>query len=137
MKSTPTPRIRRALAGLAVAGTLAISACGSDDAADSGDDAVSTEAFCTELGALAATEEGSISAELQSLADSAPDAITDDMQAFSRLFGELDALSTDESDEAAAQMAELFGEYEDVTSRLDIWANDNCPELPENVFTEG
>jgi len=137
MKSTATHTVRRALAGVTVVGLLALSACGSDgDANGGGGDAATVEEFCSEVGKVAAGDGSSAAADLQSLAESAPDAISDDMQAFANLFNEMDALSTDGSDEAAAKLADKMGEYTDLTGRLDTWSNENCPDLPENVFTQ-
>ncbi len=134
MKPIDNTTVRRVVAGLSVAGLLTLGACGSDGGGNGG--AASTEAFCAQLGEVSAGDGSSIATDLQSLAEAAPDAISDDMQAFANLFNEMDALSTDTSDEAAAQLAGKMGEFGDLTGRLDAWSNENCPDLPTNVFTQ-
>jgi hypothetical protein len=139
MNPTSHRSVRRAIGAFTVVGLLTLGACGSDS--DSNGDAVSSEAFCARIGELAAGDDDTTSddlkADLQNLADMAPDAVSDDMQAFVDLFNEMDALSADESEEAAAQITDMMNELGELTSRLDSWSNENCPDLPENIFTEG
>lgn len=140
MKPTSHRSVHHAVAGFAIVGLLALSACGSDDESSSdaeGGDTASSEEFCAQLGELAAGDGSSVVTDLQTLAESAPDAISDDMQAFANLFNEMEALSTEQTDEAAAQLADKIGEMGELTGRLDTWTNENCPDIPDNVFTEG
>jgi hypothetical protein len=135
MRPTVHHQTRRVIAAFTVAAVVALGACGSDgESSGSGDSAE----FCARLGELAAGDDGDtttddLTADLQQLADIAPDDVADDMQAFVDLFLEMDALSEDQSDELSA----LMDEFGDLTSRLDTWSNEFCPDLPENVFTEG
>jgi hypothetical protein len=140
MNPTSHRSVRRAIGAFTVVGLLALGACGSDS--DSNGDAVSSEEFCDKLGELTAgddndTTSDDLKADLQNLADIAPDGVSDDMQAFVDLFNEMDALSADQSEEAAAQITDMMDEIGELTSRLDSWSNENCPDLPENIFTEG
>ncbi len=57
------------------------------------------------------------------------------MNAFGDLFTEMTALSEEATDEAQAKLTEKLADYEELTARLDTWSNENCPDLPENVFT--
>jgi hypothetical protein len=117
---------------------LAFAACGSDDES-SGDDAAnaaSTEEFCAELGVLAGDDGSNVTAGLQDLAASAPGDVADDMRDFAELFAEMSALSEDASESAQAELADKMGEYEELTGRLDAWSNENCPDLPANVFSQ-
>lgn len=125
---------RRAVAALTIAAMVPLGACGSDSESSGVDNAE----FCARLGELAAGGDGDttsddLEADLQQLADNAPDDVADDMQSFVDLFVEMDALSEDQADELSAMM----DEFSDLTSQLDNWSNENCPDLPENVFTEG
>ena len=135
MSTSSTPLTRGVVAALSV-GLLALGACSSaGDSSTDGGDGVSTEEFCTRLGALAESDGAGVVAELQGLAASAPDDVTDDMKAFADLFTEMTALSEEATDEAQAKLTEKLADYEELTARLDTWSNENCPDLPENVFT--
>jgi hypothetical protein len=30
----------------------------------------------------------------------------------------------------------LVGEFEELSARLDTWSKENCPDLPQDVFSE-
>ncbi len=140
MNTASTRLVRRVAATLSV-GLLALGACSSDGDTSTDDGAsnvshVSNEAFCAQLGTLAASDGTNAVTDLQDLAASAPDDIADDMSAFADLFAEMTALSEDGSDAAEAELTDKMSEYEALTGRLDAWSNENCPDLPANVFTE-
>ncbi len=135
--SSTTPLARTIAAALGV-GLLALSACSSDGDTSTDDNGarVSTEEFCARLGTLAESDGTGVATQLQDLAASAPDDVSDDIAAFADLFGEMTALSEETTDEAQAKLADKMADYEELTGRLDTWSNENCPDLPENVFTE-
>lgn len=137
MKQSPTGRFRRVLAALSV-GLLAVAACGSDDEGSGGDvsDGASTEEFCTQLGVLAADDGSNVTTGVQDLAASAPGDVADDMSAFADLFAEMSALSGDTSEDAQAALADKMAEFAELSARLDTWSNENCPDLPQDVFSE-
>ncbi len=59
------------------------------------------------------------------------------MSDFADLFAELVALEVDESGDAGAVSADQLAQYDELSGRLNTWSNENCPDLPENVFTGG
>ena len=131
-----TPVTHGVVAALSV-GLLALGACSSDgDSSTDGGDGVSTEELSARGSAPWPNRTAPVSfAELQGLAASAPDDVTDDMNAFADLFTEMTALSEEATDEAQVKLTEKLADYEELTARLDTWSNENCPDLPENVFT--
>ena len=136
MTSAPIPLTRRALT-LAAAGLIALAACGSDSSSDDAGNGVDTQEFCTQLGVLVASDGSNAEQGLRDLAAVAPGDLADDMTAFADLFAEMSALDAEGSEDAQAELADRMGEFDELAGRLDTWSNANCPDLPQNVFTEG
>ncbi len=140
MRLTPTSRIRRALAALTI-GTFVLVACSSDDESSSGGgDAVSVEEFCSRLDEVASQDntDAAALAKLDDLASVAPDEIAEDMTDFAVVFSELITASADTSPDADPSILEDgLVTYNELSTRLDAWTNENCPDLPRDLFTAG
>jgi hypothetical protein len=143
-----TPRPIRLATGLVAAAALALAACGSDGDAgdggggDGGDDGGSSEAFCTEIQALAesteeTTEEEDLAA-LQAVADVAPDGIADEMN---QLVDGLEQLQTFDPEAATEEEMTDFLEFTDdlgaAGTAVEEFALENCPDLPADLFAPG
>jgi hypothetical protein len=119
------------------AGTaLSLAGCGSDSGGGGG----STDAFCEEVTALAAsdadtTEEQDLAA-LQAVAASAPGEISDEMNQLVEAFEELQAFDAEAaSDDEMADFLALAASIEEVGTAVEAFATENCPDLPAEVFS--
>ncbi len=139
MTLTSIASSRRAVAALTV-GLLALTSCGSGDSSTEGNDAVSVEEFCTQLGDVASQDNVDSEAlqALDDLAVVAPAEISEEMTTLAAVFAELTAATADTSPDAdLSAMEEGIAKYNVVAAQLDTWTNANCPDLPENLFTQG
>jgi hypothetical protein len=141
-----TPRAIRLATGLIAAAALAMAACGSDGDAgeDGGGDGGGggNEAFCTEIQALAESNEETTEAEdlaaLQAVADVAPDEIADEMNT---LVDGLEQLQTFDPEAATEEeMTEFLAFTDDLGAAgaaVEEFALENCPDLPADLFAPG
>ena len=131
-------RSRATTLALAASTTLALVACGSDDGGGGG----STEAFCDEIEALAATGDDMSDAEnlaaLQSVADAAPGEIADDMDELVDAFERLQSFDPEAaSEEEMADFMDLAADLDEPSARIEEFAMENCPDLPDDFFGSG
>ncbi len=132
-------RSRATRLALAASTTLALAACGSDDGGGGGG---STEAFCDEIEALAATGDDMSDAEnlaaLQSVADAAPGEIADDMDELVEALERLQSFDPEAaSEEEMADFLDLAADLDEPSARIEEFAMENCPDLPDDVFGSG
>jgi hypothetical protein len=140
MRSRPA-RSTRILIALTACGSLALAACGSDGDSDSsgggGDD---VEAFCAALAESAesdldTTEEEDL-AQLQAIADAAPDEVSGPMDTLIDIFEQLQAIDFETATEdELAEFEELLPTFEEATAEVEDYARDNCPDLPDDFFS--
>ena len=118
-------------------GAMALAACGDDDGGGGG----STEAFCSELESFAASADASGEADdsfvsdFRTLAESAPDEISDEINEMLAAFESLDELPDEpETEEQMEQMMDLLSSIEEPSAAVEEFATANCPDLPASVF---
>ncbi|MGE5211679.1 MAG: hypothetical protein ACM3MM_10455 [Acidobacteriota bacterium] len=137
-----TPRPIRLATGLIAAAALAMAACGSDGDAGEDGGGDGDEAFCTEIQALAESNEETTEAEdlaaLQAVADVAPDEIADEMN---QLVDGLEQLQTFDPEAATEEeMTEFLAFTDDLGAAgaaVEEFALENCPDLPADLFAPG
>jgi len=133
----------RLLPALAVTAALVTAgACTGDSGNDSGNDAdADSTAFCDELLVLSETEEGTDAenlAALQRVADAAPPDIEDAADTLVETFGRLQAFDVEAAGEDDLDDAEqTLADFDAAGVTLESYAEENCPDLPDNFFTGG
>ncbi len=129
-----TSRRRRPTIALVALGALALTACGSDDSA-----AGSTEAFCDGINTLAdsgdATDEGQDLATFRSIAEVAPEEISDEMDQLVEAFERLQTFDPQTATEdEMAEFLTLAEGLDGASTTVEEFARDNCPDLPTGFF---
>jgi hypothetical protein len=136
-----TTRPIRLATGLIAAAALALTACGSDGDGGSGGDSGdgSTEAFCDEIQTLAESSDETTEAEdlaaLQSVADVAPDEISDEMNELVDGLEQLQGFDPEAATEE--EMTEFLAFADDLAAAgaaVEEFALENCPDLPADLF---
>jgi hypothetical protein len=136
-----TTRPIRLATGLIAAAALALTACGSDGDGGSGGDSGdgSTEAFCDEIQTLAESSDETTEAEdlaaLQSVADVAPDEISDEMNELVDGLEQLQGFDPEAATEE--EMTDFLAFADDLAASgaaVEEFALENCPDLPADLF---
>jgi hypothetical protein len=131
-------RSHRPWLALAAGAVLTLAACGSDDGGAGG----STGAFCDEMASLAASGDDTSDAEnlaaLQSVADAAPSEISDEMDQLVDAFEKLQSFDPEAaSEEEMADFMALASDLDEPSARIEEYAKENCPDLPDDFFGSG
>ena len=129
------PRPIRLAVGLAAVSALTLAACdGDSDSSGS-----NTDAFCEEITALAGsgddtTEEEGLEA-FRSIADVAPDEISDEMDQLVEAFEQLQTFDPEAaSEDEIAEFVAIAEGLDEASSTVEQFARDNCPDLPDDFF---
>jgi hypothetical protein len=130
------PRPIRLAVGLAAVSALTLASCGSD-----GDgDASSTEAFCEMITALSdsgddTTDDEGLLAEFRSIADVAPEEISDEMDQLVEAFEQLQSFDPEAATEdEIAEFVAIAEGLDEAGATVEEFTRDNCPDLPADFF---
>lgn len=134
MRAT-TSRPTRFVLCLGAAAALGLAACGSDDGGGGGSD----EAFCERIQAVAESTDETTEAEdleaLRSVADAAPDEISDEMDQLVDAFEQLQSFDPEAaSEEEMTDFLALADGLDEASTTVEEYALANCPDIPEDVF---
>jgi hypothetical protein len=134
------PRPIRLAIGLAAVSALTLGACDADnDVGEDGGGAASTSAFCERIAELAdsaadTTEEEGLDA-FRSIADAAPEEISDEMDQLVEAFERLQSFDPEAaSEDEMAEFMELAEGLDEASATVEEYARDNCPDLPADFF---
>lgn len=126
----------RLVLGITMGAALTLGACGDDDGGGGG----STDAFCDELAKLAdagddTTEEEDLEA-IRAVAEVAPGEISDEMDQLVETFEQILAFDPETaSEEEFDEFLAIAGDIEETSIAVEDFARENCPDLPEELFT--
>jgi len=119
---------------IAAGGALTFAACGG------GDGGGDTEAFCEEIVRVSESGTDTTAAEdlaaLQALADVAPSEISDQMDELVSVFEQVQSFDAEAaSEEEMLDFMELAGSIEETGVEVEEFALENCPDLPDDIFS--
>ena len=130
----PVRRPHRRTIGLAAIGALALVSCGSD-----GGGGGSTGAFCDGITTLAESGDDTTEAQdldaFRSVADVAPDEISDEMDQLVEAFERLQTFDPEAAtEEQMAEFLSLADGLDEASTTVEEFAKENCPDLPAGFF---